>query len=178
MQKKWIVGIIGLTLIGGVSVQAEECRYATNQEIVRRAENMNEIRGLGDQFDVNEEFPCGGSLIQLAVLRGNVDTFPYLVRHGVDLNMAVSTKEFDMPDTPDMIPFPLFAARFAPNSALIDYMLNNGADFKVKDAYGHDALWYFEQNPVLRSSYLTKKGVENLIPASERIRLIREGNTE
>ena len=57
-------------------------------------------------------------------------------------------------------------------------MLNSGVSFLVKDEYGRDALWYFEQNPVLRSSYLTKEGLSNLMPNSERLERIRREAAE
>ncbi|MBO7483710.1 MAG: hypothetical protein J6T55_01130 [Alphaproteobacteria bacterium] len=149
---------------------AEECAYAPEQEIVRSAENFKEISALGTNFDPNKKYPCGGTLPQLAVLRGNLDTLDYLQSYGADYNAMVSLKGFEIPGAPNEIPFPLFVARYAPNSPIVDVMLNSGVNFKVKDSLGHDAMWYFERNPVLRRSYLTKKGIEELIPMKERLR--------
>jgi hypothetical protein len=58
---------------------------------------------------------------------------------------------------------------------IVDTMLNSGIDFKVKDSMGHDIFWYFEKNPVLRNTYLTKKGWDSLLPVSEIVRRAKEG---
>ena len=146
---------------------ALECDYAPEQELVRSAENYFEIKELGEDFDPNKKFPCGGTLAQLAILRGNAVTLDYLYTYGADLNGNVSLKGYEIPGAPDEIPFPLFVARYCPNSQIVDIMLNTGIDFKQKDSLGHDVFWYFEQNPVLRRSYLTKKGWDSLISAIE-----------
>ena len=156
-------------------VMAQNCQYTKEQEIVRSAENMKEIEALGNKFNANAVFPCGGTLSQLAVLRGNFDSLAYLYVHGANFNAMVPLKDYPIAGAPEEIPFPLFAARFAPNSAIIDSMINNGINFKVKDSLGHDVFWYFEQNPVLRRSYLTKKGWDSLLPMAERIRRIKSG---
>ena len=153
---------------------ASECAYAPEQEIVRSAENFQEISQLGDKFDPNKKYPCGGTLGQLAVLRGNLDTLNYLHAYGADYNAMVSLKGFEIPGAPNEIPFPLFVARYAPNSPIVDVMLNSNVNFQVKDSMGHDALWYFERNPVLRRSYLTKKVLGELIPMTERIERIKK----
>lgn len=156
-------------------VMAQNCNYTKEQEIVRSAENMDEIQALGDSFDANAVYPCGGTLSQLAVVRGSLDSLDYLHAHGADFTATVPLKGYEIPGAPEAIPFPLFAARFSPNSVIIDTMINSGIDFKVKDSKGHDVFWYFEQNPVLRRTYLTKKGWDSLLPMAERIRRIKAG---
>ncbi len=158
-------------------VMGQNCQYAPEQEVVRAAENWEEISVLGDSFDANTVYPCGGTLAQLAVMRGSLDSLDYLYAHGVDFNATVSLAGYEIPNAPSEIPFPLFVARYSPNGAIVDSMVNSGVDFKVKDSFGHDVFWYFEQNPVLRRSYLTKKGWDSLIPMSERIRRIKAGKT-
>lgn len=156
-------------------VMAQNCNYTPEQEIVRSAENLDEAKALGENFDANKIYACGGTLAQLAVLRGSLDTLDYLHSQGADFNMMVPLKDYPVVGAPKEIPFPLFAARFSPNTMIIDTMINSGINFKVKDSMGHDVFWYFEQNPVLRRSYLTKKGWSSLIPMSERIRRIKAG---
>ena len=158
------------------SVAAQDCEYSKEQEIVRNAENSTEIEELGNNFDANATFKCGGTLSQLALLRGNLETLDYLHAHGANFEANVSLKGgYEIPGAPDVIPFPLFAARYSPNSAIIDTMINSGINFKVKDSKGHDVFWYFERNPVLRNTYLTKKGWDSLLPISEIIERIKNG---
>lgn len=154
---------------------AQTCQYAPEQEIVRSAENYKEITRLGDNFDANKQYPCGGTLSQLAVLRGNLESLFYLYEHGADFQANVPlTGGFEIAGAPNVIPFPLFVARYSPNSQIVDTMLNSDIDFKVKDSMGHDVFWYFEQNPVLRRSYLTKKGWDSLISTNELVRQMTE----
>ena len=140
---------------------------------MRSAENYKEIEALGDKFDPNKVYPCGGTLSQLAVLRGNLTTLNYLHAYGADFNADVSLKGYEIPGAPQVIPFPLFVARYSPNSQIMDVMVNSGVNFKVKDSMGHDVFWYLERNPVLRRSYLTKKGWDSLKPFSERIKEVK-----
>ena len=156
---------------------ALECAYTKEQEIVRSAENYNEIKELGEDFDPNAKYPCGGTLSQLAVLRGNLDTLNYLHAYGADFSDIVSLKGYEIPGAPSEIPFPLFVARYSPNSELMDVMISSGVDFKVKDSLGHDVFWYLEQNPVLRHSYLTKKGWDSLLPITEVLDKIEASGT-
>ena len=157
------------------SAWALDCAYAPEQEIVRSAENYQEITKLGESFDPNKKYPCGGTLSQLALLRGNLDSLNYLHAYGANFNADVSLKGYEIPGAPDTIPFPLFVARYAPNSEIMDVMINSGINFKVKDSAGHDVFWYLEQNPVLRRSYLTKNGWDSLTPVSEIVRRIKDG---
>lgn len=173
------VCFISSSVLAGVCQFAPDCHYTIEQQIVRSAENYQEVAALGENFDPNAVYPCGGTLLQLAVIRGRVDVMAYVVNAGADMNQNVSLKGYEIDGAPDEIPFALFAARYSPSSEIIDTMLNSGVSFLVKDEYGRDALWYFEQNPVLRSSYLTKNGLSDLMSASERLeRLRREASEE
>ncbi len=166
--------LTSVLLISG-SAMALTCDYTAEQEIVRSAENLNEIRELPAGLDMNAEYNCGGSLLQLAVLRGNPDTLQYLVENGADVTKPVSLKGYEIPGAPDTVPFVMFVARYSPSSAIVDYLLDTEkVNFQVLDANKHDVFWYFEQNPVLRKSYLTKQGFAGLMPLSERIKMARE----
>ena len=160
-----------------LSVMAEECNYTREQEIVRSAENFEEIQMLGDNFDPNMVYPCGGTLGQLAVLRGNLSTLNYLKEHGADFSKNVPLKGYEIPEAPSEIPFPLFIARYSPNSEVVDSMINSGMNFRVTDSLGHNVFWYLDKNPVLRNTYLTKKGWDSLLPIAEIIRRIQAGGT-
>jgi len=166
-----LLGVLGLSTIA----MAQECAYTDAQKAVRDAEIVTDLAAtLPKNIDMNKVYPCGGTLAQLAVLRGNADNMNYLLDLGLNPNAEVSLKEFKIPGAPDSIPFPLFAAYYAPASAIIDILIEYDADFHAVDKAGHDVFWYFERNPVLRNSYLTKKGYEGILPLSERIRLARE----
>ena len=110
----------------------------------------------------------------VTILRGNADNFHYLLDLGMNPNAEVSLMERPIPGAPTMVPLPLYAARYAPVLGIIDALIEYNADFHVKDKAGHDVFWYFEKNPVLRNSYLTKKGYEGILPFKERLRLARE----
>ena len=174
MNKSTKVFLMGAVTLLAMPAVALDCAYAPEQEIVRSAENDKEFSKLGDSFDANATFPCGGTLSQLAVLRGNLDTLIYLYKHGANFTGDVSLKGYEIPGAPDEIPFPFFVARYAPNSAMMDAIVNMGINLKVKDSLGHDIFWYLEQNPVLRRSYLTKKGWDSLVPMQERIKKMKE----
>ena len=163
------------TCLIAMPVLAQNCQYSKEQEIVRSAENLKEVSALGDNFDANATFPCGGTLSQLAVLRGSLESLDYLHAHGANFNAIVSLKGYEIPGAPKEIPFPLFVARYSPNSMIVDTMVNSGINFRVKDSMGHDVFWYFDRNPVLRNTYLTKKGWDSLMPMAERIRRIKAG---
>ena len=155
-----------------ISAMALDCAYAPRQQIVRDAENWGEIEALGDKFDPNEKFLCGGTLSQLALLRGSLPSMSYLYERGADFSAMVPMAGYEIPGAPAEIPFPLFAARYSPNSQIIDVMLNSGIDFTVKDSAGHDVFWYFDKNPVLRHSYLTKRGWDSLKPTNQIVQEI------
>ncbi len=161
------IGLFLATTLTSLSCVALTCTYTAEQEMVRSAENMMEIRQLPNSVDVNQDYDCGGNLMQLAVLRGNPPVFEYVHQLNGDLNRMVSLKGYEIDGAPDKIPFVLFAAKYSPTSSIIDYIIERGADVRVKDSNGHDIFWYFDQNPVLRKSYLTKKGLKGLRPLSE-----------
>ena len=169
------IGIMLGMLCFSTSVLALECEYAPAQRAARDAEIKTELKEmLPADVDLNATYPCGGTVAQLAILRGNPDNMEYLLANGLDPNAEVSLKDFKIPGAPDKIPLPLFAAYYSPASPIIDIMIEYKADFHAVDSLGHNVFWYFEQNPVLRNSYLTKKGYEGILPLRERIRLAQE----
>ena len=169
--------LLMMTMALGVStaVFAEECAYTAAQKAVRDAEIVTDLMAtLPTNIKLNATYSCGGTLGQLAILRGNPDNLRYLLDLGLNPNAEVSLMEQPIPGAPTTIPLPLYAAYYAPASSVIDTLIEYKANFRVKDKAGHDVFWYFEQNPVLRNSYLTKKGYEGILPLHERIRLARE----
>lgn len=138
------------------------CNYAPDQQLVRDAEYIKDMEVFDkDMARINTLYPCGGTLLQLATVRGNPDLVQYLLDNGADTQTPVSIKgyeaDFDTA-TPAEIPVIMWAARYAQHGEIMQVFLNHELDAKVKDSAGHDIFWYFDQNPVLRNSYLTKAG--------------------
>ncbi len=152
---------------------ADTCEYTRHQQAVRSANTRQDVSFLS-QSDIAKENPCGGNLMQLAVLRGNLEVFYALLENGGNVETLVSLADYPIDNAPDKIPFVLFAAKYSPSSMIIDTLINMGADMKVKDSKGNDIFWYLNQNPVLHTSYLTKKGYTPYVPLNERIKLARE----
>ena len=136
------------------------CAYSLLQSLVRDARDATQIKEYMSQGVNFDEIPrCGGSLMQLAVLRGNPYVLQALLEQ--DLKRAaqiVSLDEFPIPGAPKRISLWLFAAYYAPNQQILDLikqaMLKIGANIAQPDDNGRGVLWYIEQNPVLRKTAL------------------------
>ena len=174
------IGVLcGLMMVSSSALAALNCAYTEPQRIVRDAEIVLDIMDLPESVDVNASYACGGNLLQLATLRGNPDNMQYLLDRGANPNVNVSLAGYEIEGAPAVIPFALFAARYSPTSAIIDMLVEYDTDFHVVDVAGHDVFWYFEQNPVLRNSYLTKKGFNGgLVRFAERVAAARMAQQE
>jgi hypothetical protein len=124
--------------------------------LVRDARDATQILNYINQGVVFDEVPrCGGTLMQLAVRRGNVEVLTALLQQ--DLKRAgqiVSLEEFPIAGAPKKVPLILFAAYFAPNEYVIQVLQQANVDVTQVDEYGRNVLWYMEQNPVLRQTQL------------------------
>lgn len=131
------------------------CQYTLLQNIIRDArshEKVFELIRSGVPME-DQTITCGGSLLQLAIRRGNPSIVNgILAQDNSRANATVSLKDFRIPDAPDSIPVILFAAYYAPSELVFKVMTDAGADITVKDTNGHDILWYLDKNPVLRRS--------------------------
>ncbi len=140
------------------------CSYTPLQEMVRSAQNEEEIRSLAERgVNLGEETRCGGNLLQLAIRRGNPNIVRIILEQTPSLAASlVPTDDFgDMPKTtPADIPLTAFAAYYAPNEAVMKEIIDNGGDIYAKDANENDIFWYMEQNPVLRKSKIADQIVE------------------
>ena len=113
---------------------------------------MLEIKNLSVSMD-DKTITCGGTLLQLAVLRGNPSIVNgILVQDKERANKNVPTKGFGLENITDKIPAVLFAARFSPSEVVFETFIKNEANIFLKDEKGHDILWYLERNPVLRKT--------------------------
>lgn len=167
MKKILLTTGLGLLLSSSVYAVNPVCTYTTDQEIIRSAEYIADVSVFGnDTARINAVNPCGGSLLQLAILRNNPDIIQYLLDNGADTNSAVSIKGYEAdfdPQTPTEIPVLLFAARYITHGDTFQVLLNHELDARITDTAGHNIFWYFNQNPALRESYITKGGVDQLV---------------
>ena len=131
------------------------CQYTLLQNIIRDArshEKVFELIRSGVPMD-DQTITCGGSLLQLAIRRGNPSIVNgILAQDKTRVNANVSLRDFRISGAPDNIPVILFAAYYAPSELVFKVMIDAGADITVKDTNGHDILWYLDKNPVLRRS--------------------------
>jgi len=158
--------LIFLMLCISIEAYAKElCLYNDVQTTIRNAEYVKDVERLRKRKEaLNEDYSCQ-TPFQLAILRGNYSILYQLMKFGLDANKPVPMAGFN-PDGeyPDKIPPILFAARFASRGELIQVLLDEGIDPKVKDANGHDFFWYLDQNPVLRHTYISEGGYKYLVP--------------
>ena len=135
---------------------ATECAYSPLQNFIRNVRNHEDVEKYikqGIQF--NEKPRCGGTLMQLAILRGNPNVLVALLNQDRSrANEVSSIEDFRIQGGPRQLPIVLFAAYYAPNQDMLIQLVNAGADFSVVDEQGRNILWYMDQNPVLRSSYV------------------------
>lgn len=159
--------LVGLSAVS-VRAATVECAYSPLQNFIRNVRNHEDVEKYikqGIQF--NEKPRCGGTLMQLAVLRGNPNVLVALLNQERSrANEVSSIEEFRIQGAPRQIPIVLFAAYYAPNQDILIQLVNAGADYSVVDESGRNILWYMDQNPVLRSSYvydeLNKRLLEKL----------------
>ena len=140
-----------------VSAQEVVCAYSPLQNLIRTVKSADEIVALMNQgVSFNQPVNCGGSLMQLAILRGNPQVLQVLLQKDPSqANQMVSLDSFQIPGAPQEIPLILFAAYYSPNADMFRHLVNIGkADISVTDASGRNLLWYMDQNPVLRSTDL------------------------
>ena len=128
----------------------------TLQNLIVNARGADEIQNLisrGVIFD--EQVRCGGSLMQLAIRRGNPDVLEAILRQDQNrANSMVTLDAFPIVGAPKQIPLILFAAYYAPNKQIMDLLVAAGANIAATDDFGRNLLWYMNKNPVLRNTQL------------------------
>ena len=158
--------IIALAILCGVGptmaartsapvVPQEECQYSQLQNMIRDArshEQIFEFIKSGVSMD-DKTIRCGGSLLQLAIRRGNPSIVNgILTQDKTRADRLVSLEGFDIPGAPEKIPALLFAAFYAPNELTFKVMMEASNNMSVQDTLGHGVLWYLDKNPVLRQT--------------------------
>ncbi|MDY6408189.1 MAG: hypothetical protein SPL08_05780 [Pseudomonadota bacterium] len=173
-----------LLAVCGVSLSAwaapagyqEGCQYTQLQNMIRDAKNHEQIfefiKG-GVSMD-DKGITCGGSLLQLAIRRGNPSIVNgILTQDKTRANKLVSMAGFDFQGVPAQIPAILFAALYAPNETTFKVMMNAGGNIGLRDMVGHDILWYLDKNPVLR-----RTATEDSVRQALQTRILEQGRRE
>ena len=183
-MKKTLVSIVALMMALPV-MAAEDCAYSPLQNLIRNVRSVNEITELMNKGVIFSEEPrCGGSLMQLAVLRGNPQVLEVLLKQDpARANEMVDLSSYPIPGAPKRIPLILFASYYAPNEQMIQILYNTqGTDISKTDERGRNLLWYMDQNPVLRNTqlydYLNKVLLSSLVPTQQNRQVIPVGGQQ
>ena len=166
-MKKLLLMSMCLFVMPAMADQNEECALSPLQNLIVNARGAEEIQALiarGVAFD--EQVRCGGTLMQLAIRRGNPDILEAILRQDRRrANAMVNLDAFPIPGAPKDVPLLLFAAYYAPNKTILELLLAAGAKSNVTatDEVGRNVLWYLNKNPVLRKTDLEDKLNEMLL---------------
>ena len=167
MKKNILLSLISAALIPlTVYAAPKDCVYHPLQDIVRSARSEKDIEPwIRDQINFNIDFRCGGSILQLAVMRGNPHILKILLeKGGVNPNEQVENTAFPIKGAPKVIPISFFAAFYAPRSDILNLFMEYAEESIYQtDMNGQNILWYLEQNPVLRNTDLSDLIVKNLL---------------
>ncbi len=165
-MKKTLISVMALLLATPV-LAAVDCAYSPLQNLIRNVRDVKEIENLINQGVIfSEKNRCGGSLMQLAILRGNSNVLIALLNQDPSrANEIVSLNGFSIPGTSKEVPLILFASYYAPNPDMIINLVKAGADISKTDSQGRNLLWYMDQNPVLRNTDLYDQLYNNLLRA-------------
>ena len=165
-MKKTLISLATLMMALPV-MAAENCAYSPLQNLIRNVRKADEIVALMNRGVVfSEKTRCGGSLMQLAILRGNPQVLQALLNQDPSrANEIVDLQAFPIQGAPKEVPLVLFAAYYAPNDQMIRLLVNAGADASKTDQTGRNLLWYMEQNPVLRNTDLYDELNDRLLSA-------------
>ena len=177
MRKSIITTIVLCGLASGAMAAQEyqgPCQYTTLQNMIRDARSHEQIFNMiraGVSMD-DDTITCGGSLLQLAILRGNPSIVNgILTQDKSRVDNEVSLSGFSIPEAPEKIPIILFAAYYAPSEIVFKVLTDMGADIEIRDSLGHGILWYLNQNPVLRQTKTEdsiKEKLQNMILENAR----------
>lgn len=167
MKKFLFLTVAGILLFPNVSFSGpKECRYHPIQQVVRMARSEKDIeKEIAKKTNFNIKFPCGGSILQLAILRGNPQVLQALLEKGnLDPNEVVDNSEFPIKGAPKELPISFFAAYYAPRADILNLFVNYaGNEIYKKDINGQNILWYLEQNPILNNTETSDKIISNLV---------------
>ncbi|MGN0919369.1 MAG: hypothetical protein ACI4OR_01215 [Alphaproteobacteria bacterium] len=181
-MKKTLISLAAL-MISMPVMAAENCAYSPLQNLIRNVRNADEIVALMNRGVVfSEKTRCGGSLMQLAVLRGNPQVLQALLNQDpTRANEMVNLQDFPIAGAPNQVPLILFTAYYAPNDQIVRLLVNAGADASKTDERGRNLLWYMEQNAVLRNTdlydELNDRLLSALVPTQQNHQIIPLGGS-
>lgn len=165
-MKKLSLAILSAILMMSVPAMAQRtCSYSPLQEVVRSANKAADIERLvARRVNLNTPVRCGGTLVQLAILRGNVDVLKVLLDNGADVKALVKSSDFGLNNVlPQEVPLIFFAAYKAPNAETLKVLVDAGLDITETDRNGENISWYLDRNPVLRETPIAKEIDEILL---------------
>lgn len=137
--------------------RSETCHYSVLQQLIRDARSAEDLKPIiGGRVDLNAPVKCGGSVMQLAVRRGNSEIVKVLLENGASVQNEVSLKGFEIEGAPQKVSLLMFAGYYSPREDIVRLIISAGADVLATDSNGNNVLWYIEQNPVLRETALEK----------------------
>ncbi len=172
-MKKFLLACVGLSCmmacVAGAATPTD-CAYTPLQTLVRNARNADQIKKLMEQgvlFEDNQ-IRCGGSLLQLAVLRGNHEVLRALLEQDIKrATQRVSLLGYPIVGAPKELPILLFTAYYAPNENIMNLMVQAiealGLTLNQTDDNGRNLLWYLDKNPVLRDTDLADSLTEKML---------------
>lgn len=168
MKKLSLFALVGAVLFAGSAMAQTRCSYTLIQDKVRMSNSPADIQQLiNRRVNLNAPVKCGGTVAQLAILRGNADVLEVLLKNGVNAKEMVNMNSgFRIDGAPNEIPVLFFAARFAPNAEIVKTLIQNGADPLATDKNGETIMWYLNENPVLVETDLAKKLEEDILFSS------------
>ena len=154
-MKKTLISLTALMMSLPV-MAADNCAYSPLQNFIRNVRTVEEINKLANSGVIfDEKVRCGGSLLQLAILRGNPEVLQVILNQDRSrANAVVSLDGYQIQGAPREVPVILFAAYYAPSEAIFRELWAAGANVAATDSQGRNLLWYMDQNPVLRSTKL------------------------
>lgn len=143
----------------------KECSYSPLQQVIRTARSEEDVLKLiNNNVNLNIRPKCGGSVYQLAILRGNSAIIKALLdRSKLPLDVLVSNTDYPIAGAPKEIPLAFFAAYHAPSINIMRLFMNAGMDIMATDSRGETILWYLNQNPVLLNTELVDEVTDKLI---------------
>jgi hypothetical protein len=133
-----------------------QCSYSPLQDLIRNARSAKDLEPiLGGRVDLNAPVKCGGTILQLAIRRGNPEVVRLLLESGISVKDEVSLDGFDILGAPNKVPLLMFAAYYSPRQDILKLIISAGADMTVLDANGENVLWYLNKNPVLQNTNIS-----------------------
>ncbi len=168
MKKVLLLSVCLMAAMPAFAQKGGECALSAFQMLISNIRDVGEIQDLiAKGVPLEEQVRCGGSLMQLAIRRGNPQVLEAMLRQDQRrANGMVALDAFPIAGAPKQIPLILFAAYYAPNKDMVELLMAAGANVTVTDDYGRNVLWYLGKNPVLKNTKLQDELNQSLLYGS------------